>query len=390
MDAQNTPEDETSSIEYSHLHPAKLKSRDTILGATHDIEASFTGRVDVISLHRFFIESALEVRNAVKLYEEGIFDAAFYAVRTAVELARVVTYFSGDEQPTQNEQYSIWKGGDNKFPFDSTIRQNLVKACRPYKEVYSALTDFFSQRQAILKRVNKYIHKQGYFTFYEQGFEFPDHKHQRLGAIEDLFQDFISGAVAEILLLRLSVDPFPLLLKDPSIKYKIHYESMTIPMSDRTISQILGPSTVNRYMDTEFYKSHASIFENNEPLTEATFTLLNYQVYSRENWDDIKNQLNLLGTDDVIAVRMFNLSDSIVSIRTQGDLKHYCCDSLSLQYFSFNGCDFMRNSNGVTESNRPYRGSFLTCISVNGDDYWLQHTSKLSEGILAKLRDVRP
>ena len=80
---------------YHHLQPLALKEKDSFLWATSEIEQSFTGRIDILTsgLHTFFLESSKLLRNSIKLYEDGIFDAAFYSVRSALELARIVAHF---------------------------------------------------------------------------------------------------------------------------------------------------------------------------------------------------------------------------------------------------------------------------------------------------------
>lgn len=126
---------------------------------------SLTGRAGMFQLNVFFAEASKELRNAVKLFESGMFDAAFYSVRSAVELARVVAYFSGDDDPASSEKYKKWKEG-GKFPFDGKIRKKLAEVCAPFQEVKDALPEFFPERDNALFRANKYIHRQGFRTFY--------------------------------------------------------------------------------------------------------------------------------------------------------------------------------------------------------------------------------
>ncbi|WP_340470340.1 hypothetical protein [Bifidobacterium mongoliense] len=238
-----------ADVWFSHLRPCRLDDRDAILEATLDIEMSLTGRAGMFQLNVFFEEASKELRNAVKLFEVGMFDAAFYSVRSAVELARIVAYFSGDDDPASSELYETWKKG-GKFPFDGKIRKNLSEVCAPFQAVKDALPEFFDERNNALLRANKYIHRQGFHTFYSL-IQRPEPWYAGyLPAMRDEFHAFIMGAVTEIILLRLSVDPFPILLRDPDVMYRIHYISLTKPLSDAVVDLFLTPLDCNNKVTT--------------------------------------------------------------------------------------------------------------------------------------------
>jgi len=250
---------------FQHLTPRTLPNRENILSVTHDIEYSMTGRSDVMSLHNFFVEASSLLRNAVKQYEEGFFDASFYSVRTALELIRIITHFSEQDAPTESDIYKQWRQG-GWFPHDSKIRNRLKEAGAVYSEVRDALTPFFDEQDERLEKVQKYIHKQSYKTFYSQNPFRPDVVQSRNKMVDELFVDFITNSIAEIAILRLCVDPFPLLLKDDDVMYKIHFQSMTIPFSDEML-EIIGDENINSYQMTNFYQSHKSNYLDNEDLS---------------------------------------------------------------------------------------------------------------------------
>lgn len=90
---------------YRHLSANTLVNKDSILSVSENIDDSFSGRVDIMGLHRFFMEAACMIRNAVSQYEQGFIDAAFYSVRSALELARIIAYFSNQNQPLESDIY---------------------------------------------------------------------------------------------------------------------------------------------------------------------------------------------------------------------------------------------------------------------------------------------
>lgn len=370
---------------FGHLQPTSLENKELFLEASRDIQHSFTGRLDMLGLHTFFIEASLLIRNAVKQYEEGLFDAAFYSVRTAVELARVVTYFGEETDPKESEIYKDWRSG-GKFPFDSVIRGELEKSSAVYQEVREALPEFFNEQAIRLKQVQKYVHKQGYKTFYERGFKSTAQEITRRKFMVNDFNSFIINSLAEIALLRLCIDPFPILLRDPDVMYKIHYQSRTEAFGDKTVDQVIGRANVDLYRTTEYYKSHVAYFEDNQVLTEDTYTLINDQFYDRKKWSDIRDQLHLISGTDLLAVLIFNKSKVIAKIYAQGGFQFYFSDvKTARKKWGFNSDDLK-----VGDINKPYDEAFLSYVRVAEEDLWLEHNKPLPESVIQNIESINP
>jgi hypothetical protein len=378
-----------ADVWFSHLRPCRLDDRDAILQATLDIEMSLTGRADMFQLNVFFEEASKELRNAVKLFESGMFDAAFYSVRSAVELARVVAYFSGDDDPASSELYETWKEG-GKFPFDGKIRRKLAEVCAPFQEVKDALPEFFTERDNALFRANKYIHRQGFHTFYSL-IQRPETRYVGyLPAMRDEFHAFIMGAVTKIILLRLSVDPFPILLRDPDVMYKIHYLSLTKPLSDTVVDLFLTPKIIDSYRSTSFYSRHAEEFSDNEPFSEATYDLYNFGIYHHADHDKIMQQFNLLEKSDRIVVRIFECVAGVLCIYTGLGLKMYTTESFNFNKgFSISSDDFRTDPEQPGIVNRPCPQGYETHIHIDGDVYVLVHAHPLSDDSMRSLERLK-
>lgn len=367
---------------YQHLQPNTLKDRDVFLRATHDIECSFTGRVDILTsgLHRFFLESSKLIRNAIKLYEEGVFDAAFYSVRTALELARVVAYFSNESEPGDSELYKSWRQG-GKFPFDSTIRKQLEESGNVYVEIHSILKDFFDDQKARLASVQKYIHKQGYRTFYERGFTNEEREKRRQDKIAEDFYQFLKGTLTEIAFLRLCIDPFPILLRDSRVMYKVHFQGMTEPFSDVFVTNIIGEDKVEKYCTTEVYLSTFNHFNDNEQLTEEAHTLINNQYYNRKDWPVIERQMHLLSKKDTAAIKIFNFSNKVANLYMLGGWHWYFSDINSLRDGTrFSSQSLLDVKESDVKINAKYDEAYLSYFPDFDDDgLWIEHNEPLDK-----------
>jgi len=369
--------DSTDSIYFYHLRPTTVDDKELFYSASRDIDHSFTGRIDMLGLHNFFIEASLLIRNAVRLYEQGFFDAAFYSVRSAVELSRIVTYFSDIDNPKDSEVFKNWTSG-GKFPFDSRIKEELERSSDVYQEVRGVLGSFFDEQAERLRASQKYIHKQGFKTFYDRGFTNDEREKKRIAMMTQDFNAFTKNSLAEIALLRLCVDPFPLLLNDPDVMYKIHFESMTEPFSDDMVDKIIGKANVALYRSTDFYTSIAAYYDDNEALSEEAHTLINHQFYDRKSRKIIERQFHLLSKRDQSMVKMFNESDEISHIYASGGLEFYFSDVKSTRTkFGFSGSDFQVTDGVDKKLNTDYDGAFLSHIYTEDEDYWIEHNRPL-------------
>jgi hypothetical protein len=378
-----------ADVWFSHLRPCRLDDRDAILQATLDIEMSLTGRAGMFQLNVFFEEASKELRNAVKLFESGMFDAAFYSVRSAVELARVVAYFSGDDDPASSELYETWKKG-GWFPLDGKIRKKLAEVCAPFQEVKDALPEFFPERDNALFRANKYIHRQGFNTFYSLTQRPQPWYAEYLPAMRDEFHAFIMGAVTKIILLRLSVDPFPILLRDPDVMYKIHYISLTKPLSDTVVELFLTPRIIDSYRSTSFYSQHAAEFSDNEPFSKPVYELFNFGTYHHTDHEKITQQFKYLAKSDRIAVRIFELMTDVSCIYTGLGLKMYTTESFNFNKgFSISSDDFRTDPEQPGIVNRPCPQGYETHIHIDGDVYVLVHAHPLSDDSMRSLERLK-
>ncbi|MFT8443471.1 MULTISPECIES: hypothetical protein [Bifidobacterium] len=378
-----------TNVWFSHLRSCHLDDRDAILQATLDIEMSLTGRIDMFQLNIFFAEASKELRNAVKLLESGMYDSAFYSVRSAVELAHIVAYFSGDDDPASSELYERWKKG-GWFPPDGEIRKNLAEVCAPFQEVKAALPEFFAERNKALRRANKYIHRQGFRTFYSLTQRPEPWYAGYLPAMRDEFHAFIMGAVTEIILLRLSVDPFPILLRDPDVMYKIHYVSQTKPLSDTVVDLFLTPKIIDSYRSTSFYSQLAEEFSGNEPFSKATYNLFNFGIYHHADHDKIMQQFKLLGKSDRMAVRIFECMPDVSCIFTESGLKMYMAESFVLKSGPLISSDDFRTDQGQPGIvNRPCPQGYETLIHIDGDAYMLNHAHPLSTDSMRSLERLK-
>lgn len=368
---------------YQHLTPFALRDKEAYLDAAWDIQNSFTGRMDIMGLHRFFIESALEIKNSIKLFESGFIGPAFYSVRTAVELARVVTLFTTKENYSDSDIFRSWKSG-GQFPFDGQIKKDIKDSSSVFVEIEGVIPDFFSDQAARLKRMQKYIHKQGFVTFYDRGFESSDKVLMRRNKIVDDFEDFIKNSLIEISILRICVDPFPILLNDPEVYRRIHFESMTVPFSD-VLMELIGSKLIQSIRSIPYYRSHVEHFAGFDEISDEALSVINDNYYDRNTWSVIEPQLPLLPVNDRIAIILFQLSSKISKVYSIGGLHFYFSDvPTNRKKHEWDS----RTFNSVKGFDVTYDEVFLSYIAIQGQEFWIEHNETLNDSEKAIFRQL--
>ena len=101
--------------------------------------------------------------------------------------------------------------------FESGTMAEFLREHEPaFKEIRSKMPAFFNNIHAILKKTNKYVHKQGFFSFYTtQRLSWSDHREEKIdNKIVADFEETLKDAIGAVAVYRLSIDPLPIILMD--------------------------------------------------------------------------------------------------------------------------------------------------------------------------------
>ena len=86
-------------IEFScWIKPRQIKDVDEYLFAINQIQNATTGFVNVIESNQFFIEACQCLINAINLFQQGYFDAAFYMLRQSIETSIGTLYLVSNKE----------------------------------------------------------------------------------------------------------------------------------------------------------------------------------------------------------------------------------------------------------------------------------------------------
>ena len=121
----------------------------------------------------------------------------------------------------KKEELKVWKA--KRFSSDNKNKKFLKSTNKSYDEIKSIIPDTFDNYQSLLQKVNKYIHKQGYDTFYInvglQSNVMLDRK--------DLFVRFLKNANQILLLMNIILDPLSFALIVEKVDRHINFDFAT-------------------------------------------------------------------------------------------------------------------------------------------------------------------
>lgn len=278
---------------------------------------SVSGLVSTPSFNQFLLESCQLLANSLDLIHQGYFDAAFYSVRQAGEVILIGTLFSNLEESECKAKYEKWVSLD-RFPSFSELSKMLRSKDIEYRDLLEQMPEIDELISKLNKRANKYIHKQGHDSFYTKPYEVVSESARH---IREDFTDYFKTTVKVCAIIRLVVDPFPILQSDPECEYRFT-GCMTIEFGQNFIDNCLGNDFVERYIKTDYYRNWVNSIKLTFPhLKEATYNVSNLHYIDLSNIKDILDELDKLTLCEATAVLFTVLfSEKVIAIHITGTL----------------------------------------------------------------------
>lgn len=235
-------------VKYPHvnIHEEELKSDIVILEKLCFADSDF-GQYNC-----FLHEWAQLLFNAIALFKSGYFDCAYYSMRQAVELAIAVLYFHDVSKSTRKEVEFKWANRKG-FPSSNRILKELKEQPK-HIDIKKYCPNIFSDLSSLQSQLNKIVHKQGYFYLYtiqNHPLIIPNKKQKEF--ITN-FEEYFKRTLKQMFIIRLLIDPMPILLDDSKVHLKKHY--LTDPLPKACIDKYIGQEFIEQYKQTELYKKH--------------------------------------------------------------------------------------------------------------------------------------
>ena len=236
-----------------YIRPQYLKNRNIYIEDIMTLEAIMFEQDKTYSYNDFLHEWAQLLINAIHLFEAGYFDCAYYSLRQAIEMSVLILYFADLPDMDAQAKWKQWYEQKN-FPTSSTMLNELKQKGEKFEEMRVVFPEFLSELRLLQGVLNKLVHKQGFFylyTIHGNSIFIPD---QEQNHFIIKFPKYLEQTIHLIAMIRVFIDPYPLLLADPSIAKKSF--CMTTAYPNDFITKYLGSDFVERYKKTSLYQSY--------------------------------------------------------------------------------------------------------------------------------------
>lgn len=362
-------------ISMNKLHKFNLPDADEYIYAINNIQMATTGFINAMESNKFFAEACQMIINAIRLYQDGYFDCAFYSLRQSIELSIGTIFLNANP-----DKYRNWNKLEKGFESGNMARY-LADNEPTFKEVREKLCDYFDNLHELKKQIDKYVHKQGYKSFH---ISFQrvcgDLLIQKEKALLKLFEKSLRACIGAVAIYRLIIDPMPLVLSDENLMMRSG-DFITEPYSIKFITEYIGEDIVEKLKTTQTYSDIESWLLANEKQNPTTFTLIHYQGFNRADFLELSSQLHLCSFYDRIAVGLFMCSTKISQVFLDGIFWYWSevksnrigGPVMGASYYE----DLFKNFSG--DCNLQYDNVFISRFTLLDKVHYVEHNEVLSD-----------
>lgn len=376
----------TTYIEWrksENIQPLMLRDKEQYYSDLINIEHSWSGRIDGNICNTFIMEAEQQLINAIELFEQGYFDCAYYSLRSAVDVSTTMVFLEDMPDDEREAFLNAWKNTKD-FPMQGQMIKQLSQYGNVFIDMKTKMPDFFSAAKSLSAELNKYVHKQGLQHFYVSR-NHPINQNKSQNSFIETFERYLQRCIGVVAVMRLAIDPFPILLMDEEVLYRC-FDSVTEPYSDEFIEKYIGSSTIENYKQTDLYITTYDSFINEEKKTEAVFDVMKHQYIDSKRLDEIFRQLHLLTKDDVISVLLVAACEKIVKVYSCNGLCMYFTDrKTNRTALSWSGLDFKNFSESENPVNQAYNEAYISVLFFDNTPYFVEYNDLLSTDEISQM-----
>ncbi|NHB58836.1 teicoplanin resistance protein VanZ [Acinetobacter sp. 194] len=368
--------------EQRNLKPISLRNKEKYYSDLINLEMGLTGRVDSFISNIFIQESAQLIINAIVLFELGYFDAAFYTLRQSLELSTTMVYLSDLDEMKKKEKLKDWKE-QNSFPDYNKMISFLEKNETTFSEIKSFLFEYFEKLNKVKKKLNKYLHKQGFNTFYVMRSSIFHPIYEAIDFSKE-FEEYVKECIGAIAIFRLAIDPFPILLAEPEI-YKRTGNLITEGFSEEFIELYIGTINLEKLKKTKHYQYLFKTILEEKPKNEFTINVVKHRYIDKDHINEILDQSDLLSSHELISVFICKILEKVSIVYAGGILDSFFSSTNSNRTnLEWSSEVFDKLENEPQNFNLNFDNVFISKIKIFGEYYFFEHNEKLEENEIKK------
>ena len=343
------------------------------------ITMSDTGIIDAQVANMTLNESCMMLINAIKVFKMGFFDCAFYSLRQTIELS-----IGGIRLFNDNKKIKDWNNGEKGFERGRMV-QFLEKNDATFGNVKEKLKFYFDKLLETERSIDKYVHKQGVFTFYTYHGQTPNYYQKHKTKLLRDFERYLKDCIGAVAIYRLIIDPLPLLLTNQEMAKRAP-DFITEPYGQAFIDKYIGDNIVAAYKQTEIYQGYYEYLLAREKQNDAVYNLIHWQIINRKQSEDYLKQMHLLSSHDRLALIIALSSTKISYCYLMNGCLWYTTDvqpQRSETSITFGSNYFEQYFNDTNNFNQQYENVYISRCNAFREVHYFEHNEPLVEQEIA-------
>lgn len=309
-----------------YLKPVEIENKEFYYSLIYEISESLTSGIIVDLFHSnkinmIITEACQSLANSIRLYELGYFDDAYYSMRSAIELATIMLDVGDNEYEKMVNNINLFSNKEYRNFRASTLRY-LKENGIEFRDVANKMPNFVNEINNTCIKLNSFVHKTGFDNFYGIRNYYNENFHKK--QLDD-FENNLISSIRIVAIMRLVIDPFPLLLADEEIYYRSP-NIMTYPFNEKLL-EVMGEESIAEFKNTDVYKSYEEELMKLEKRNQEVNNIVMADYIDLDNLENIYLQKHLLNHHELKYVDIASCSEKIILIISDNGFSRYSTSS---------------------------------------------------------------
>jgi hypothetical protein len=250
-----------------------------------------------------------------------MFDAAFYSLRSTLELFMLMVFFIEHKDIELTEHVKKWNNLEYMDTY-SRMDKYLSENSELYINIKRSMSNYFESLKKLNNRLNKKVHKQSFYNLYANRIHPTAKIKFNFNNEEIFFEESLKKIIGAVIVFRLFIDPMPILLMDKEIFFRTK-DTISGPLHEEFIDRYIGRNHIQDYKKCDLYQNHYESFLQEKKLNESVAYLIKYKTIDISKKDEIEAQYLELYEDDKLAFRIACESNEIYAIDVFNGITKY-------------------------------------------------------------------
>ena len=373
-----------------NIRKCNFEEKDEIIWDLLAIDHSFTGRTDANIANTFILEASQLLVNSIVIFEMGYFDAAYYSLRESLEVATLMAFFVDLPEEKRNTEFKKWKNPSNRFSMQKQMLNELKDKGDIIHDMKKCMPSFFDRIENISNDLNKYVHKQGFDKLYLSS----NHpislgtNPEKIDKIRiEKFSYYLKECISIVAIMRLSIDPMPVLLLDDDIFDRTN-EIISEPYPVSSVVEYLKEEDLENYKKTEIYINTYNDIMKFPKTSRCVTDIYKGHCIDLEKMDIILNEIDLLKFPYNIATLLIIKIDDVTKVSTYGGfMTFYSSRDCKRKDWNFSSTDFRLFDKD--SFNNKYKEVYMSLITIKEEVFYIEHNNKFSINMINYIKELQ-